>query len=60
MLHRRLLHIIVCRVDFDLFYGKVKFYNLGFSVGKSEKVDFSETIADFDLKLIKLVKICEY
>ena len=38
--------------DLDLFYGKVIFGNLGFSMGKSEKtVDFSETIAVSDLKV---------
>ena len=35
----------------DLFYSKVKFGNLGFSMGKSETVDFSETIAANDLKV---------
>ena len=44
-------------VHLDLFYDKVKFCDLGFSV---EKVDFSKTIAHCDLKLIKLMKICEY
>ena len=44
----------------------VKFDNLGFSIGKSEKMDFSETIAAIDLKvsrsrhLIEFMKICEY
>ena len=47
-------------VDLDLFYGQVKFCNIGFSVGKSEIVDFSETIAACDLKLIDLKKVCEY
>ena len=41
-------------------YGKVKFGNLGFSVGKWENRDFSETIAACDLKLIELMKISEY
>ena len=27
-------------VDLDLFYGKVKFCNLGFSIGKSENSGF--------------------
>ena len=50
--------------DLDLFYGKVKFGNLGFSIGKG--VDFSETIAASDLKvgrcrqLIEFLKVCEY
>ena len=46
--------------DLDLFYGKVKFGNLGFSMGKSENSWFSETIAASDLKQIDLMKICEY
>ena len=53
--------------DLDLFYGKVKFGYLGFSMGKKVKtVDFSETIAASDLKvgrcrqLIEFVKVCEY
>ena len=53
--------------DLDLFYGKVKFGNLGFSIGTSENsVDFSETIAASDLKvsgsrhLIEYIKICVY
>ena len=45
-------------VDLDLFYGKVNFCKLGFSVGKIGF--FSETIAACDLKLIELMKICEY
>ena len=52
--------------DLDLFYGKVKFGNLGFSMGKVKTVDFSETIAASDLKvgrcrqLIEFMKVCEY
>ena len=52
--------------DIDLFYGKVKFGNLGFSTGKVKTVDFSETIAASDLKvgrcrqLIEVLKVCEY
>ena len=53
--------------DLDLFYGKVKFDNLGFSIGKSENNGvFSENIAAIDLKvsrsrhLIEYMKICEY
>ena len=44
----------------------VKFDNLGFSIGKSKIVVFSETIAASDLKvsrsrhLIEYMKICEY
>ena len=44
-------------VDLDLFYGNVKLCNLGFSVGKGEKVDFSKPIAACDLKLIEFMKI---
>ena len=49
-----------------MFYGKVKFGNLGFSRRRSETVDFSETIAASDLKvsrsrhLLEYMKICEY
>ena len=44
----------------------VKFGNLGFSMGKSENSEFSETIAACDLKvgrcrqLIEFMKVCEY
>ena len=49
--------------DFDLFYGKVKFGNLGFSSGKR---GFFRNIAASDLKvgrgrqLIELMQVCEY
>ena len=53
--------------DLDLFYDKVKFGNLGFSMGEKVKtVDFSESIAASDLKvgrcrqLIEVMKVCEY
>ena len=53
--------------DLDLFYGKVKFGNLGFSIGKNENSGFvSETIAASDLKVsrrshrIEYMKVCEY
>ena len=52
--------------DLDLFYSKVKFGNLGFSMGKVKTVDFSESIAASDLKvgrcrqLIEFMKVCEY
>ena len=52
--------------DLDLFNGKVKFGNIGFSIGKRETMDFSETIAASDLKvrrsrhLIEYLKVCEY
>ena len=48
------------------FYGKVKFGNLGFSIGKVKTVDFSETIAASDPKvgrcrqLIAFMKVCGY
>ena len=35
--------------DVDLFYGKVKFGYLGFSIGKGENNGFLETIAACDL-----------
>ena len=38
-------------VDLDLFYGKNKFGNLGFSIEKLNTVDFSETIEACDLKV---------
>ena len=52
--------------DLDLFSGKVKFGNLDFSIGKSETVDFLETIAASDLKVfssshfIECKKVCDY
>ena len=52
--------------DLDLFYGKVKFGNIGFYIGKSENSGFSKKIAACDLKvgrcrqLIKFTKVCEY
>ena len=53
-------------VDLDLFYGKVKFGTLDFSMGKVKTSDFSETIATSNLKvgrcrqLIDFMKVCEY
>ena len=50
---------------FDLFYSKVKFSYLGFSVGNVKIVDFSEIISPIDLKegrsrhLIEFMKVCE-
>ena len=38
-------------VDIDLFYAKVRFGNLGFSIGKLKTVNFSETIEACDLKI---------
>ena len=52
--------------DLDLFYGKFKFGNLGFSMGKSENIGFSESVAASDLKvgicrqLIEVMKVCKY
>ena len=37
-------------VDLGLFYGKVKFGNISFSIFFLKKVDFSETIEACDLK----------
>ena len=57
---------MMTRSDLDLFYGKVKFGNLGFLWEKVKTVDFSETIAASDLKvgrcrqLIEFLKVCEY
>ena len=47
-------------VDLDLCYGKVKFGNLGFSIGKSENCWFSRTIATCDLKPTEKMNICVY
>ena len=46
--------------DLDLFYGKVKFGNLGFSMGKSENSGFSETIAASDLKVGRCRQLIEF
>ena len=53
--------------DLDLFDGKVKFGNLGFSMGEKVKtIDFSEIIEASDLtvgrcgQLIEFMKVCEY
>ena len=37
--------------DLDLFYGEVKLCSLGFAIGESEKMDFSETIGSSDLNV---------
>ena len=47
-------------VDLDLFYDKVKFDNLGFSIGKSENCWFFRTFAACDLKPTEKMNICEY
>ena len=41
-------------VDLDLFNGKVNFGNWGFSIGKSETVDFSELLQPVTWSCIKL------
>ena len=41
-------------VDLDLFYGKVKFGSLGFSIGKVKTVDFSEILQPVTWNCIKL------
>ena len=46
--------------DLDLFYGKVKFGNLGFSIAKSENSEFSETIAASDLTVSRSSHLIEY
>ena len=52
-------------VDLDLFYGKVKFCYLGFTIGKMKTGEFSEAVAADDLKngrcrqLIELMKVFE-
>ena len=46
--------------DLDLFYGKVKFGNLGFSMGKVKTVDFSESIAASDLKVGRCRQLIEF
>ena len=46
--------------DLDLFYDKVKFGNVGFSIGKSEKSGFSETISASDLKGSRSRYLMEY
>ena len=71
MYDRGLQSIIVCSNDdhgvtltyFDLFYSKVKFSYLGFSMGNVKIVDFSEIISPIDLKegrfrhLIEFMKV---
>ena len=49
--------------DLDLFYGKVKFGNIGFSIGKSDGsmvVDFSKAIAASNMKVSKSRHLIEY
>ena len=42
------------------FTARSNFVTLAFLQEKVKKADFSETIAACDLKLIDLMKICEY
>ena len=63
--HRGLQPIIVCSNDDpgsdpDLFYGKVKFGYLGFSIGKVKTVDFSEHLQPATWNQLKKMNICEY
>ena len=37
-------------IDFDLLYSKVKFGHLGFCMGKTQTVDFSEAVVAYDIK----------
>ena len=46
-------------VDLDLFYANVKFGYTGVSIGKSETVDFSESIAACGLKLCTCRQLIE-
>ena len=46
-------------VDLEIFYGKVKFGNLGFFIGKNENIEFSETIATCDLKVCRCRQLIE-
>ena len=54
------------RVDFDLFYAKVKFGHIGFFLGESENYYFLQTIAALglkvgsDIQINKLMKLNEY
>ena len=57
--------IIVCSNDdpgvtLTYFTARPNFVTLALLSEKVKKVDFSETIAAFDLKLMDLMKICEY
>ena len=45
--------------DFDLFYGKVKFGNLGFSIGKSENSGFFRNYCS-NLKVGRSRHLIEY
>ena len=57
--------IIVCinddpGVTLTYFTARSNFVNLALLKEKVKKVDFSETIAACDFKLMDLMKICEY
>ena len=69
--HRRLLPIIVCSnndpgVTLTTFMASSNLVTWAFLKEKVKTVDFSETIAAYDLKvgrckqLIKFMKVCEY
>ena len=47
-------------VTFTYSTERSNFVTLAFLLEKVKKVDYSETIAACDLKLIDLMKICEY
>ena len=54
---------MMTRSDLDLFYGKVKFGNLGFSMGKSENSGFFRKYCPSDLKVGRrrqLVEVIRY
>ena len=46
--------------DHYLFYSKVKFGPLCFCRGKDKKMDFSETIAVYDIKVGRCSQLNEY
>ena len=47
-------------VDLDLFYGKVKFGPLCFCMGQDKTMDFSETLAVYDIKVGRWSQQNEY
>ena len=65
MKHRGLQPIIVCPNDdpgvtLTYFTASSNFLTLALLLEKVKKVDFSETFAVCDLKLMDLMKICNY
>ena len=46
-------------VDLQLIYSKVKFGNLGFSIGKKKTVEYLETIEACDLKVVRCRQMIE-